>query len=121
GQSRQAAQLLASALLESPDDGGAADLQPEALPEALGRLLTSALGGDQRLDALFETVVLEAPRARLEVLAQPLFGLRGAFTVEQGPYLCDHFRTPDAAVGIIVGARLSWAGKLAHDDTSSCA
>src|SRR5262249_38604526 len=95
--------------------------QPEALPQTFRGLLTSALGRDQHLDPLLKPVMLEASGACLKVLTQLLASLWGAFTIEQGPYLGDHFGATDVAMRVIVRAGVGWARKLAHDDTSSCA
>src|SRR5690606_32553568 len=69
------------------DDGGAADLDLQPLPQPVRRLLTAALLGDQPLDALLDAVVAKARGAFVEMPFEPVPVLRCAFTVEQHPNL----------------------------------
>src|SRR5262249_13704469 len=78
--------------------------------------------GDQRLDPFLESIAPQASGAFLEVLAQLLSNLRGAFAVEQCPYLGDHCRALGLDPGFIASRRVSGTGpgrEFGHDDTSS--
>ena len=59
--------------------------------------------------------MLEAARARLEMLAQLFAGVGAALTVEQEPDLADDLRAADAAVGLVVGAGVRRSTALAGE------
>src|SRR5690348_173232 len=89
GQPRKAAQRRFEVgwPLTASHDRGAADLDPQPLTKSFGCFLAAALLGDQRLHPLFDAVVAQAGGALLEVVAQLVAGLVGAFAVQQRPHL----------------------------------